>query len=261
MGDEVSQKSPYDHNIPQSEKGRIQNRLNKRRSRKRLKLKLAAAASLGEEPELNSHKHITLEPTNTYQLRGRNVVPKCGQPPLSQKGDRESTIVTCGRSVDKARMESTSEEGITIMYPSDAVRGSRRPDYPSQVQTERQNDCLGAQSLHTTSDTQKSDINIVRPVLKAPQQCRTPSDKQESGQPMLTPTASDRTVDVARGALDHLLSISPEVQSEGDSQSLCCIPARPQLHTHVPGSTQDLNATLAQFRTHFQQVLNSFKLL
>jgi hypothetical protein len=176
------------------------------------------------------------------------VGPKCGQPPLSQKGDRESTIVACGRSVDKARMESTSEEGITIIYPSDAVRGSRRLDYPSQVQTERRNDCLGAQSLHTTSDTQKSDINIVRSVLKAPQQCRTPSDKQESGQPMLT------TVDVARGALDHLLSISPEIQSEGDSQSLCCIPARPQLHTHVPGSTQDLNATLAQFRTHFQQV-------
>ena len=45
MGDEVSDKYPYDHNIPQSEKRRIQNRLNKRRSRKRLKLKLAAAAS------------------------------------------------------------------------------------------------------------------------------------------------------------------------------------------------------------------------
>lgn len=71
---------------------------------------------------------------------------------------------------------------------------------------------------------------------------------------MLTTTASDRTVDIARGALDHLLSISPEIQSEGDSQSLCCIPARPQLHTHIPSSTQDLNAALAQFRTHFQQV-------
>lgn len=181
------------------------------------------------------------------------MVPNCGQPPLSQKGDRESTIVACGRSVDKARMESTSEDGITINYPSDAVRGSRRPDYPSRVQTEGQNDCLGAQSLHTTSDTQKSNINIVRPVLKAPQQRRTPSDEQESGQPMLTTTASDRTVDVARGALDHLLSISPEIQSEGDSHSLCCIPARPQLHTPIPGSSQDLNATLAQFRTHFQQ--------
>jgi hypothetical protein len=45
MGDEVSHEDPYDHNIPQSEKRRIQNRLNKRRSRKRLKLKLAAAAS------------------------------------------------------------------------------------------------------------------------------------------------------------------------------------------------------------------------
>ena len=189
------------------------------------------------------------------------MVPKCGQPPLSQKEDRESTIVACRRSVDKARMESTSEEGITIIYPSDAVRGSRRPDYPSQVQTERQNDCFGAQSLNTTSDiqTQKSDINIVRPVLKAPQQRRTPSDEQESGQPMLTTTASDRTVDVARGALDHLLSISPEIQSEGDSQSLCCIPTRPQLHTHIPGSTQDLNATLAV--PTFNKFLNSFKLL
>jgi hypothetical protein len=89
--------------------------------------------------------------------------------------------------------------------------------------------------------------------LKTPQQRRTPSDGQESGRPILATTTSDRTVDVARGALDHLLSVSPGTQNEGDSQTLC-IPARSQLHTHIPGSAQDLNATLAQFRTHFQQV-------
>jgi hypothetical protein len=64
---------------------------------------------------------------------------------------------------------------------------------------------------------------------------------------------SDRTVDVARGALDHLLSISPDSQNGGDSQTIC-IPARPQIHTHMPAPTQDLNATLAQFRASFQQV-------
>ncbi|KAH7378530.1 hypothetical protein BKA64DRAFT_766266 [Cadophora sp. MPI-SDFR-AT-0126] len=147
-------------------------------------------------------------------------------------------------------MESTSEEGMRLSYPSVLAGGSKRPNYPSQdlQQTEGQHieDYLD-QSLHATNYTQqKSDMNIVQSVLKAPQHCRTPSDEQET-------CISDRTVDVACGALDHLLSISAESQNRGDSQTLY-IPARPQLHTHIPGSNQDLNATLAQFRTKFQQV-------
>ncbi|PVH67523.1 hypothetical protein DL98DRAFT_543069 [Cadophora sp. DSE1049] len=142
-------------------------------------------------------------------------------------------------------MESTSEESMRLRHPS----VPKRPNYPSQdlQQTEGQHiEVYLDQSLHATNYTQqKSDMNIVQSGLKAPQQCRTPSDEQET-------CISDRTVDVARGALDHLLSISPESQNIGDSQTLY-IPARPQLHTHIPGSNQDLNATLAQFRTKFQQ--------
>jgi hypothetical protein len=199
-----------------------------------------------EEPVPNAHKHVTnkiLEPTNTYQLRGRNVLPKYGQPTLK---------VVCEGSWDKVRMEAMSEEVIAITYPSVATGDSNRPDYPSQEQTGGQHDCL-AQSVHTTNYTPQSAINVVRPILQAPQQRRTPRDGQESARPILTTTTSDRTVDVARGALDHLLSFSPGSHNEGDSQTFC-IPARPQLHTHIPGSAQDLNATLAQFRTHFQQV-------
>jgi hypothetical protein len=47
MGDENFHKHPYDHNTPQREKRRIQNRLNQRRHRK--KLKLAAAGSCKKE--------------------------------------------------------------------------------------------------------------------------------------------------------------------------------------------------------------------
>ena len=178
------------------------------------------------------------------------MLPKCGQPTLSQNGDRESTKVVCEGSLDKVRMEAISEEVIAITYPSVATGDSNRSEYSSQEQTGGQHDCLA----HTTNYTPQSAINnVVRPVLKAPQQRRTPSDGRESGRPISTMTTSDRTVHVARGALDHLLSVSPESRNEGDSQTLC-IPARPQLHTHIPGSTQDLNATLAQFRTHFQQV-------
>jgi hypothetical protein len=156
-------------------------------------------------------------------------------------------------------MVSTSEEGIRISYPSVSTGGSKKPDYPSQdlkqIKGQHIGDYLG-QSLYTTHYTQQqSDINIVRSVLKAPRQRRTSSDEQESGQPVLTTTtpATVETVGIARGALDHLLSISPESQN-GDNSQTICIPARPQLHNHIPGSTRDIHTTLAQFRTHFQQV-------
>ncbi|KAH6667429.1 hypothetical protein B0J14DRAFT_676430 [Halenospora varia] len=143
------------------------------------------------------------------------------------------------------------------------IRHSETPVYQSQYlqQTKGQHieDSLG-QSLHTRNYTQ-SDINTVQPVPKAPQQHRTPSNEPEFSQPMLTTTTPataknylrDRTVDLARGALGHLLSISPDSQYGGDSQTNC-IPARPMMYTQIPSPTQDLNATLAQFRTSFQQV-------
>jgi hypothetical protein len=289
MGDEISHNNPYTHNTPQRERRRIQNKLNQRRRRKRLKLAAAGSCKkkavftfffwicvnliwlVVEEPVPNGHQHIThntLQPKNTYQLRGRNVLPKCGQPPLSQKRDCEYIKVACEGSVDKSQMvemESTSEEGIRISAPSALAAGSKRPCYPSKdlQQTEGQHigDRLG-QSLQTTNYTpQQSDINTVRSVSKAPRQRRIPSDEQESGQPMLMTTTpatvetciGNRIVDVARGALDHVLSISPDSQNGGDSQTIC-IPARPQMHTHMPAPTQDLNATLAQFRASFQQV-------
>ncbi|KAH6668383.1 hypothetical protein B0J14DRAFT_566915 [Halenospora varia] len=135
MDDEISHNNPYTHNTPQREKRGIQNKLNQRRRRKRLKL---AAAGSFEEPVPNGHRHITdntLQPKNTYQLRGRNVLPKCGHPPLSQKRDREYIKVACEGSVDKSQMvemESTSEEGIRISDPSALAAGSKRPCYPSK---------------------------------------------------------------------------------------------------------------------------------
>ena len=61
----------------------------------------------------------------------------------------------------------------------------------------------------------------------------------------------DRTVDLARGALGHLLSISPDSQNGGDSQTIC-IPPRPTMYTQIPSTTQDLNAALTQFRNLFR---------
>ncbi|KAH6668492.1 hypothetical protein B0J14DRAFT_166923 [Halenospora varia] len=261
MGDESSHKDPYDHNASQKEKRRIQNKLNQRRHRRRLKL---AAAGSFEEPVPNGHRNTTdngLQPTNTYQLRGRNVLSKCGQPPLSQKRDHEYTRIACEGPVDRSQMESTSDESSRISNVF--AEGSETPVYQSQYlqQTKGQHieDSLG-QSLHTRNYTQ-SDINTVQPVPKAPQQHRTPSNEPEFSQPMLTTTTPataknylrDRTVDLARGALGHLLSISPDSQYGGDSQTNC-IPARPMMYTQIPSPTQDLNATLAQFRTSFQQV-------
>ncbi|PVH68491.1 hypothetical protein DL98DRAFT_542362 [Cadophora sp. DSE1049] len=148
-------------------------------------------------------------------------------------------------------METTSEEGIRISAPLVfATRGQHIGDR------------LG-QSLQTTNYTpQQSDVNTVRSVSKAPRQRRIPGDEQ-SGQPMLmmtTPATVETCignriviVDVTRGALDHVLSTSPDSQNGGDSQTIC-IPARPQMHTHMPAPTQDLNTTLAQFRANFQQV-------
>lgn len=214
----------------------------------------------------NGHRNITdnaLQPTNISQLRGRNVLPKCGQPPLSQKRDHEYTKVACEGSVDRSQMESTSEESSRISNPSVLAEGSKTPGYQSQYlqQTKGQHieDCLG-QSLHTRNYTQ-SDINTVQSVPKAPRQRRTPSNEQEFSQPMLTTTTPttaenclrDRTVDLARSALGHLLSISPDSQNGGDSQTIC-IPTRPMMYTQIPSPTQDLNLAPTQFRTNFQQV-------
>jgi len=47
MGDDIPHNTPYDHDTPQKEKGTIQNKLKKRRQRRRLKL--AAARSCKKE--------------------------------------------------------------------------------------------------------------------------------------------------------------------------------------------------------------------
>lgn len=199
-------------------------------------------------------RHITdntLQPTNTYQLRGRDVLPRCGQPPLNQKKDREYT------EVDKSQPESTSEESTNYSSHSIPAGGSRRQSFQSQnlQQGEEQN----VSNLHATIQ-QQSNINTVRPILGA--QHGAFSDEQESGLPMLRMTAtpaiietciSDRTVNVSRGVPDGLLSISSRTQNEEGSQEMC-IPAR--MPPHIPAPTQDLNATLAQFRTNFQQVFD-----
>ena len=230
----------------------------------------------------NGRKNFTgdaVQPTNTYQLRGRNVPPKYSQPPSTQQRDREYIKVTCGESVDKSKVKSTSVEGIGISGPSVHAARSNLHGYPyedsQQIEGQRNGNCL-SQLLHMKKYIQRqSDVNIVRSVLNAPQQRRTSSDEQEFGQPTLElstasatvePRISNRTVEVACRALERLMSIFPDSQNGSGSQTIS-VPPRPQLLSHTPAQaidagmvvcgsdmTQDLNTTLSQFRASFQQV-------
>ena len=210
----------------------------------------------------NNRRYITdntLQPTNTYQLRGRDVLPKSDQPPLTQKRDRAYIEVTCGSSVGKLQLESTSVKSTNYSGHSIPAGGLRTHNFQSQhfQQGEEQN----ISNLHTTIQ-QQSNIDTVRPILKV--QHATPSDELESGLPMFEMTTtpaiigtciSDRAVNVFRGVTDGLLSISPLTQ-DGEGPQEKCIPARPQMYPHNPAPTQDLNASFARFRTNFQQAFN-----
>lgn len=190
-----------------------------------------------------------LQPTNTYQLRGRDVLPDYGQPSLTQeRQERDCEYIKASRGglVDKPRLESASEEGIRISGPSILAwgQGLQHGEEPNI------GNCLG-QSLYTTTE-QQSDTSTVRSISRA----------QHQTQPMLematTPATvetciSDKAVDDSRGALDYVLPFSLDSRKGGGSQAIWS-PARPQLHTHTPAPTQDLNAALAQPRTSFQQV-------
>ncbi|KFY65880.1 hypothetical protein V496_02279 [Pseudogymnoascus sp. VKM F-4515 (FW-2607)] len=176
------------------------------------------------------------QPINTYLLRGRDVLPitqerDCGYVEASREG-----------SLDKPRLGPTSDEGIRICGPPVLDGGSKKPNYTSQglrqVGELNIGSCL-SQSSHTTQH-----------------------DEQESGPPMVQMTTKpatagtpirDRAVDVARGALDHVLPVSPDSQN-GDGSRTTCTPVTPQLQTHTLAPPQDLNATLTKFRTFAQQV-------
>ena len=174
------------------------------------------------------------QPTNTYQLRGRDVLP------MTRERDCGYIEASRENSLNKPRLGSTSEEGIRICATPILAGGSEKPNYTSQGlrQVEELNigNCLG-QSSHTTAE-QQLDIGTAQPVSRA--QHQTPSNEQESGPPMLqmttTPatveTLRERAVDVAREALDHVLPISPDSQN-GDDSRTSCTPATPQLHTPI----------------------------
>ena len=123
-----------------------------------------------EEPVPNGHRNTTdnaLQPINTYQLRGRNVLPKCGQPPLSQKRDHEYTRIAGEGPVDRSQIKSTSEESSRISNSSVLAEGSKTPVYQSQhlQQTKGQHieDPLG-QSLHTRNYTQSDNfLSLLKP--------------------------------------------------------------------------------------------------
>lgn len=200
---------------------------------------------------------ITLQPTNTYQLREKDVLPHYGQPPLTQERQErvcEYIKASRGGSVDKPPLEPASEEGIKFSGPSVLAWGQGL-QHGEQSNT---GNCLG-QSLHTTTE-QQSDTSTVRSDSRA----------QHQTQPMLematTPATvetciSDKAVDVACRGPHYVLPS----QNGGGSQAIWS-PARLQLHTHTPAPTQDLNAALGQLRTSLQQVfqysqapLNTFK--
>ncbi|KFY09370.1 hypothetical protein V491_08224 [Pseudogymnoascus sp. VKM F-3775] len=259
MGDKGFHTDPYVHSTSKAEKRRIQNRLNQRRHRKNLKL---AAAGLFEKPVPNDRRHITdntLQPTNTY-LRGRDVLPKCGQPPLTLKSDRE---VTCGGLVDKSHLESTSEGSTKISVHSVLAGGSRRqgfqPHNLQQGEEQNNSNCMSL-SLHTTIQ-QQPDINTGLSISRA--QHGTPSDEQESGLPMLKKTISaiietgisDRAAIVSRGVPEGHVSILSRSQNGKNSQKMF-VPARPQMAPHITAPTQDINVTLAQFRANIQQIFD-----
>ncbi|KFY01492.1 hypothetical protein O988_02714 [Pseudogymnoascus sp. VKM F-3808] len=233
MADNIFQNDPYGHNISQEERRRIRNKIYKRNSRKRL---LAAAESF-REPVPNGRKHITdntLQPTNTDQLRARDVSPTRNQP---------LHAVSC--SMDEAQLESTSEECTKMSDHSVLAGASKRKGHHSQ-RLQQAEDCSGP-PLQTFTQ-QQSDTDTVRPVSTA--QPGAPSHEQESCQPMLntmTPAIietciSDRIVNGTRGVRDGPLSGS---ENEEGSQT-SCIPAMPQTPPRIPAPTQNLSASLAQ---------------
>ncbi|KFY67484.1 hypothetical protein V496_01555 [Pseudogymnoascus sp. VKM F-4515 (FW-2607)] len=230
MGDSISRDDQYGRKSNRREQNIFNQRMHRERKHRQWEReKLTAVGSFGGETMPNG------QPTNTYPLRGRDVLP------MTQ--ERDCSFVEASRegSLDKPRLGPASDEGMRICGPP--VRwGSKKPSYTSQglQQVEELNigSCLG-QSFHTTQH-----------------------DEQESGPPMVQMTTKPatvetpirvRAVDVARGALDHVLPISPDSQN-GDGSRTTCTPAMPQLHTQILAPPQDLNAAFSQLHSLAQQV-------